>query len=98
MIDKRKILSEFDVDEYLGYFELLGGLVKRNTVTFEDVYDAFGYYIEAAWKNTSIQDYITELRKGSSDIYEQFEYLSGRVIMMSEKQDRLNWIWLFLQY
>jgi hypothetical protein len=89
-LDDEDILTDFDIDEYLGYFELLGGLVKRRAVNFEDVYDAFGYYIEKAWKHKGIQKYIEGEREESSDMYEQFEYLSRRIIIMSKKDEETS--------
>lgn len=82
-------LDEIDLDEYLGYFELLGSLLRRKAIYFEDVYDLFGYYIENAWKHKHIQqDHIERLRADnhSPDIYEQFQYLAGLVIAYSEKR------------
>ncbi|MGI9862837.1 hypothetical protein SDD30_15775 [Moorella naiadis] len=82
-------LDEIDLDEYLGYFELLGSLLRRKVIYFEDVYDLFGYYIENAWRHKHIQqDHIERLRRDnqSPEIYEQFQYLAGLVIAYSEKR------------
>lgn len=75
-------VNETDLDEYLGYFELLGGLVRRGTVFFEDVNDLFGYYVETAWKHPSIRKYVEDIRRDSGDVtaYEHFQYLAGRVL------------------
>ncbi|AZF90259.1 MAG: hypothetical protein BPH100C_198 [Phage 5P_2] len=74
-------LDDADLDEYLGYFELLGALVRRGTVFFEDVNDLFGYYVETAWEHPSIREYVEEIRRESGDptAYEHFQYLAGRV-------------------
>lgn len=75
-------LTEIDLDEYLGYFELLGSLVYRKAVFFEDVFDLFSYYIEVAWKYTKIKEYIDDIRRDSNDpsTYEYFQYIAERVI------------------
>jgi hypothetical protein len=89
-------LDETDLDEYLGYFELLGSLLRRKVIYFEDVYDLFGYYIENTWEHKRIQqDHIERLRQQSPDIYEQFQYLAGLVIAHSKKkaQEAENLTW-----
>ncbi|ACX52453.1 hypothetical protein Adeg_1348 [Ammonifex degensii KC4] len=83
-------LDDADLDEYLGYFELLGALVRRRTVFFEDVNDLFGYYVEAAWEHPSIREYVEEIRRESGDptAYEHFQYLAGRVAARTEADVR----------
>lgn len=80
------IITDLEIDEYLGFFELLGDLVKRKIIDFEDVYNAFSYYIKMTWKHKGIREYIDNLRDDDKDpeIYENLEYLSGMVILRSE--------------
>jgi hypothetical protein len=75
-------LTEIDLDEYLGYFELLGALVCRKAVFYEDVFDLFGYYIEVAWEHPKIKEYIEDIRQVTNDpsTYEYFQYIAELVI------------------
>jgi len=78
-------LTEIDLDEYLGYFELLGSLVYRKAIYFEDVFDLFSYYIEVAWEYPNIREYVDDIRKETNDpsTYEFFQYIAERVIASS---------------
>ncbi|MDF9408489.1 MAG: hypothetical protein A4E52_00492 [Pelotomaculum sp. PtaB.Bin013] len=84
--NREDIITDLEIDEYLGFFELLGDLVKRNIIDFKDVYNAFSYYIKMTWKHKGIREYIDDLRNDEKDpeIYENLEYLSGMVILRSE--------------
>jgi hypothetical protein len=81
----RDELDETNLDEYLGYFELLGSLVHHKVVFFEDVYDLFSYYVEVAWSHPEIRGYVEDIRKESNDpdTYMYFQYLAGLVTARS---------------
>lgn len=91
-------LTEFDIDDYLGYFEMLGSLVQKKAVFYDDVDNLFGWYIEKASENHAIQEYIANLRVDPSrgpiedkSIYAGFENLAKRVVCTAKpdcKQER----------
>ena len=74
--------TEYQIDDYLGYYELMAKLEKEGLLTFETIDDMFGHYIALAWKNEEIQVYIKKLREDTRDprYYEPFESLAGRLI------------------
>ncbi|MBC7341912.1 MAG: hypothetical protein H5U02_05625 [Clostridia bacterium] len=86
-------LDEIDLDEYLGYFELLGALVCRKAIDFKNVYDLFGYCIEAAWKHQAIREYIETVcrDKKDPDIYEHFQHVAKQVTAHSPRKGIGGW-------
>ena len=52
-----------DVEDYIGYFESLYGLMEAKILNVKMTDDNFGNYVEEAYKNEEIKDYIAELRR-----------------------------------
>jgi hypothetical protein len=79
--DKKPILSakggkcsEQDVEDYIGYFEMLYGMITSRIIDATIVSDNFGGYVEQAYINKEIRDYIDDLRRelNSEELYEGF--------------------------
>ena len=75
-------LSDYDLDDFLGYFELMSKFEKNGIIDLELIDETFGHYISLSWQNEEISKYIDELRKDTKDnrYYEQFENLAKRII------------------
>lgn len=74
--------TEYQLDDYLGYYELMSWYEKRGFIDFELLDEMFGHYISLAWKNEEIKKYINGLRSETKDsrYYEPFEKLAIRTI------------------
>jgi len=56
-----------DVEDYIGYFESLYDLMEAKILNVKMTNGNFGYYVEEAYKNEEIKDYIAELRRKLDD-------------------------------
>ncbi len=74
--------TEYQLDDYLGYYELMSQYEKKGIVDFELIDEMFGHYISLAWQNNEIKEYIEELRKNTKDprYYKPFEELAIKII------------------
>ena len=72
--------SDYDLDQYLGFYELMYDYMDANSLNERDVYDNFSNDIDAAYKNKEIKTYITDLRTQTKDnaYYIKFEILALR--------------------
>jgi len=67
--------SDQDVEDYIGYFDTLYEFMESNILNVKMTNDNFGYYVEEAYKNEEIKNYITALRRELDDeeLYSGFE-------------------------
>lgn len=74
--------TEYQIDDYLGYYELMSWYAKKGIIDFELIDEMFGHYISLAWQHREIKEYIEELRKDTKDLryYKPFEDLAIRII------------------
>ncbi len=81
--------SDYQLDDYLGYFELMSWYEKKGIIDFELIDEMFGHYISLAWQNEEIKKYIDELRDSTKDprYYKPFEDLAVKIIQ-KEKEIR----------
>jgi hypothetical protein len=79
----------YQIDDYLGYFELMSWYEKKGLIDFELVDENFGHYISLSWQNEEIRKYISQLRSDTKDprYYKPFEDLAVRIIA-KEKEIR----------
>lgn len=75
------IYNEYDLDDYLGYFELLNTYVESDVIQFNWIYNQFGYYIINAYNNKEIKDYLKKLKLNNptSTYYSGFEKLAKQI-------------------
>ncbi len=80
--------TEYQLDDYLGYFELMSMFKEKKVVDEYDLYTMFGHYILKAWKHDEIKAYVENLRNDNKDnsYYCGFEDLVKMVV----KEDKLN--------
>jgi Domain of unknown function (DUF4760) len=75
---------EEDVDDYLGFFELMASLINRSIIETDLINETFGVYIVDAYKNKGIFNYIKRLRGEEEykdpEIYLGFEELAKKLI------------------
>jgi len=66
-----------DVDDYIGTFETMSGLIDKNILDKGLVEDNFGAFIVDAYDNQEVQGYVQDLNKEykTSDMYSGFEKL-----------------------
>jgi hypothetical protein len=67
--------TEQDVEDYIGYFDMLYGFMEDGILGAEITDDNFGGYVEEAYINKEIREYIADLRREMNDeeLYEGFE-------------------------
>lgn len=87
--EKKEVLEEnngdftdYQLDDYLGYYELMSWYEKKGLMDFELMDEMFGHYISLAWQNEEVRKYIDKLRFDTKDprYYKSFEDLADRVI------------------
>lgn len=71
-----------DLERYLGEFELMNNFYDNRLISEEMLYDSYSYYIEEAYKNKEIIDYIKQIRlaEKSPDLYLGFEQLAKKFL------------------
>ncbi len=77
--DSRGQFTEQDIDDYIGFFDMLDSLISRRIIDYELVADNFCEYVKEAYENKEIKAYVMRLRKETkdgSDIYGGFEELA----------------------
>ena len=74
--------DEFALDEYLAHFQDLKRYLDAGVMNIRDVYGDYSHYVEAAYSNTEVMNYIHELRTREKDsaYYEDFELLARQMI------------------
>jgi len=86
---KKSVLKEkggefthYQLDDYLGYFELMSWYDKKGLIDFELVDENFGRYISLTWQNEEIKKYILQLRNETKDprYYKPFEDIAIKII------------------
>lgn len=77
----------YQVDDYLGYYEMMAHYEKKSFIDFEMIDEMFGHYISLAWQSNEINKYIAQLRNETNDAryYKPFEDLATRVIALEKK-------------
>jgi hypothetical protein len=55
--------SEQELEDFIGYLDMIEGFVERKIVDCDLVEDNFGAYAEEAYSNKEIRQYITDLRR-----------------------------------
>jgi len=97
LYDGKKILKknggrweENELDDYLGFFELLNNYSEAGSINERDVNDFFSDYILTAYNNKEIKDYISKLRKNTkyTTYYERFENLGRRFEMIERRSKK----------
>jgi len=91
--------SGFEMDDLLlGYFEEIGCFEKDNLIGIRGVYDGFDWYIQLAWDNSSIKEYIRHTRDeepNGENIYEDFEYIYNKSKSFGDAKSTNRWMWLW---
>ena len=59
--------SEYELDDYLGYYEMMSRFEGKGLLDFKLIDDMFGHYISLAYRNQEIKKYITVLRSETND-------------------------------
>jgi hypothetical protein len=79
----------YQIDDYLGYFDLMSLYEKKGLIDFELVDENFGHYLSLTWQNEEINKYISQLRSDTKDprYYKPFEDIAVRIIA-KEKEIR----------
>jgi len=67
--------SREDIDDFLGYFELMSIYWKLGILKLELINDMFGYYIRNTYENEEIQAYLEEVQPYYSHFIELAERL-----------------------
>jgi len=89
--DKGGTCSEQDVEDYIGYLDMLYGFMEHGILDIKITDDNFGGYAEEASINKEIREYIAELRRKMNDkeLYEGFEkWGEGTLPKITNKESR----------
>jgi hypothetical protein len=79
------------LDDYLGYYDMVSLFWKKNLIDFDTVDEMFGHYMSKAWRNKEINQYIIDTRKeegGDPRYYKPFEDLVAKIIEIENKVRR----------
>ncbi len=83
--------SEYELDDYLGFFELLNKYVNEGIVPLDWVYNQFGYYIVHAYNNMEVKNYIYELKNEDAslfNVFSGFEILAEKCIQLDNSYNK----------
>lgn len=71
-------LTDQDLDDYLGMFEIMDDLKSRKIIDSDLLKNNFCFYIKGAYNNKEIKEYIIDIRKqnNNQDIYNGTEKLA----------------------
>ena len=92
--DKKPILKqnggisdEYDLDDYLAYFESVKNYLDAGSLNLRDVYSDYAHYIERAYNDTEVINYIHTLRKVNTDpaYYVNFEKLAHQMFEIDKQ-------------
>lgn len=74
--------DDYDIDDYLAYFEMIKNYMDDDIVSEKYVYNSYSFYIIQAYQNKEIHEYIESWRKESNDstYYRNFEIMAKRFI------------------
>lgn len=74
-------LTDQDLDDYLGMFEMMDGLRARQILDEQLLNENFCTFIQEAYQNKEVMQYVARVQKDlkSSDIYSGFESLAQSV-------------------
>ena len=105
-LGRRKYYSAWEVDDLLlGLFENIGMLERRGIVDFQMVYDVFSWYLEKAWENNHIKEYIRYQRKlekaAHIDLafYNRFQYIAEKCLEYEDiHPGPCMWWWKFKRH
>ena len=72
--------DDFDINNYLGFYEMLSDYVDARTINYRDVIDFYSEDVLIAYHNKEIQKYIADARKdgGSNEYFIKFENLAKK--------------------
>jgi len=78
--------SEYQLDDFLGYYELMARFMKDGLLDFDIIDDMFGHYISLSWRNGEMQEYINALRNETRDFryYRPFQELAEKIILKEQ--------------
>ena len=84
--------DEYDIDDYLGHFELLKNYLDEGLAPEKDIYDSYSYYIIQAYQNKEIWGYVKSLRKETNDstYYRNVEFLAKQFLTDNKNQSFLS--------
>ena len=70
-----------DIDDYIGFFELMSNLIDRNVIDYKLIDSNFGESIMSAYENKEIMNYIMHQRKdlNEPDLYSGFNDLAKEI-------------------
>jgi hypothetical protein len=85
--EKGGTLTEQDIDDYIGFFDMLYGFTEQKILDFKIMDNNFGIFVDEAYDNKEIRRYISDLRKEypEEDIYIGFENWAKKNIQKNRK-------------
>lgn len=73
------LFTDYELDNYLGIYEVMNGAYLSKQITHDDFCSIFSFYIDQAYADKEIKDYIAEIRNeyGQSGLFGGFMELAG---------------------
>ncbi len=86
LINHKGRWQDEDINDYLGFYELIMDYMEAGSLTYRDVFDAYSEDVIAAYNNKEIQQYIADARKegNSNEFFIKFEKLAKKFIKTNE--------------
>lgn len=83
----KKGFSEYDIDDFIGYFDMMKNYLDKRSLDFKLIDESFGHYIIKTWDNKEIALFIKNLRRETRDprYYKPFEELAMKLKKEVEK-------------
>ena len=80
LINNKGRWEEKDIDNYLGFFEILSDYIDAGSLNVRDVNDEYSDVILTAYNTKEIKEYIAKVRRETNDkeFYIKFETLAKR--------------------
>jgi len=69
-----------DIDRYLGTFETLGSLYKKGLITCDMFKTDFSYYIQKAYLNEEVRNYINDVNTEGQKLWPNLVFLGSRFV------------------
>ncbi len=95
-LDKQEVYSTFEIDDnLLGHFEDIANYEKNGFISTQMAYESFSWYIEVAWENQEIQNYIQWLKTDGEEFYDGIKYIYEKTKSYGKAKERneILWIW-----
>ncbi len=95
-LDKQEVYSAHEIDDnLLGHFESIANYERNGLINIQMVYETFSWYIEVAWENQEVKNYIQWLRSDGEEFYDGIEYVYKKIKSYGKAKERKEMVWIW---